>query len=153
MKRAIVAGAVVASLALAGPASAATPTERKLQREVNTLKRDVAALKTQVRQLRNGFGTGENQQMGVIGLNQFVNLLVALQFCSTALSADAFQATWAVMDQKPGGATIGPQQTVNDAGACTAVQVARSSASPPSLAPFHAFFRILQFRTMFGGGF
>ena len=32
MKRAIVAGAVVASLALAGPAAGATPTERKLQR-------------------------------------------------------------------------------------------------------------------------
>jgi outer membrane murein-binding lipoprotein Lpp len=153
MKRAIVAGAVVASLALAGPASAATPTERKLQREVNTLKRDVAALKTQVRQLRNGFGTGENQQLGVVGLNQFLNVLLALEFCNAAITADAFQGTWTVLDQKPGGTTVGPQQAVNDAGACNAVEVARSSASPPSLAPFHAFFRILQFRTMFGGGF
>jgi outer membrane murein-binding lipoprotein Lpp len=153
MKRAIVAGAVVASLALAGPASAATPTERKLQREVNTLKRDVAALKTQVRQLRNGFGTGENQQLGVVGLNEVFGLLAVLQFCSTALSADAFKATWAVMDQKPGGPTIGPQQDVNEGGACNAMQVTRSSASPPSLAPFHAFYRVLQFRTLFGGGF
>lgn len=153
MKRAIVAGAVVASLALAGPASAATPTERKLQREVNTLKKDVAALKTQVRQLRNGFGTGDERNLGVVGLNQVLNFTLALEFCSAALSADAFQATWTVLDQKPGGPTVGPQQAVNDGGACDALEIARSGASPPNLTPFHAFFRVLQFRTLFGGGF
>jgi len=149
MKRAIVAGTVLASLVLAAPAGAATPTERRLQRDVAALKKEVAALKTQVRQLRNGFGTGDNRTLGVIQLNQFVALALVANFCSAALAADAFQATWSVMDQKPGGPTIGAQQAVNDAGACQAIEIARSQASPPSLSPFHAFFRILEFRTLF----
>jgi outer membrane murein-binding lipoprotein Lpp len=136
MKRAIVAGAVVASLTLAGPASAATPTEKRLTRQVTALQKDVAALKKQVKEL-----------------DQVANVLAALTFCSTAITADAFQGTWTVLDQKAGGATVGPQQAVNDAGACNALSIPRSSAAPPNLNPFHAFMRILQFRTLFGGGF
>ena len=150
MKRAIVAGAVVASLALVGPAAAATPTERKLQRDVAALKKDVAALKTQVRQLRNGFGTGDNAVLGVVGLNQLVGGVIALTFCNAAITADAFQGTWTVLDQKPGGTTVGPQQAVNDAGACNAFSIPRSGASPPNLNSFHAFMRILQFNALFG---
>jgi hypothetical protein len=132
MKRAIVAGALVASLALAGPASAATPTERALQRQVNTLKRDVTTLKRQVREL-----------------NQVATFLAAVTFCSAAISADSFQATWSVLDQKAGGTPVGPQQTVNDAGACQALQIPRSGAAPPNLNAFHALMRILQFNSLF----
>jgi hypothetical protein len=136
MKRAIVAGAVIASLALAGPASAATPTERKLQREVNTLKREVATLKRQMR---------ETQQVAAAG--------IVLSACVAAVSADAFQSTWTVLDQKAGGPVVGPQQTVNDAGTCTALEVARSQAVPPTLAPFHSVLRLLAFRSLFGSSF
>ena len=136
MKRAIVAGAVVASIALAGPASGATPTERRLTRQVTALQKDVAALKKKVTEL-----------------DQISNALAALVFCNAAITADALQGTWTVLDQKAGGQTVGPQQTVNDAGACNALSIPRSSATPPSLNPFHAFMRILQFRTLFGGGF
>ena len=136
MKRAIVAGAVVASLALAAPASGATPTERRLTRQVTALQKDVAALKKKVTEL-----------------DQISNALAALVFCNAAITADALQGTWTVLDQKAGGQTVGPQQTVNDAGACNALSIPRSNATPPSLNPFHAFMRILKFRTLFGGGF
>jgi hypothetical protein len=132
MKRAIVAGALVASLAFAGPASAATPTERKLQRQVNTLKRDVTTLKRQVRELNQGF-----------------NVLAAITFCSAAITADSFQATWTVLDQKAGGTPVGPQQAVNDSGTCTALQIPRPGAAPPNLNAFHALMRILQFNSLF----
>ena len=136
MKRAIVAGAVVASLALAGPATAATPTERKLQREVNTLKREVATLKRQMR---------ETQQAAAAG--------IVLSACVAAVTADTFQSTWAILDQKAGGPLVGAQQTVNDQETCDALEVTRSQAVPPSLAPFHSILRLLAFRSLFGSGF
>jgi hypothetical protein len=133
MKRAIVAGVVVASLALAGPAGAATPTEKRLTRQVTALQKDVKALKKQVAEL-----------------NLLAGGLAALTFCNAAITADAFQGTWAVLDQKTGGTPVGPQQTVNDSGACNAFSIPRSSAAPPNLNSFHAFMRILQFNSLFG---
>jgi hypothetical protein len=132
MKRAIMAGAVVASLVLAGPAGAATPAEKKLQRQVVTLQKDVKKLKTQVTEL-----------------NEILNVLAAITFCSTAITADALQGTWATIDTVEGRTVIGPQQAVNDAGACQALQVARTTASPPSLTAFHSLMRILAFRSLF----
>ena len=133
MKRAIVAGCVVASLALAGPAGAATPTEKRLTKQVTTLQKDVKALKKQVTEL-----------------NQVMNGVIALTFCNAAITADAFQGTWTVLDQKTGGTAVGPQQAVNDSGACNAFEIPRSGASPPNLNSFHAFMRILQFNALFG---
>lgn len=133
MNRAIAAGVIVASLALAGPAGAATPTEKRLQKQVTTLQKDVKALKKKVTELE-----------------RLDNLLAALTFCSAAITADALQSTWAVLDQKAGGPLIGPQQAVNDGGLCNAFMISRSGASPPNLEVFHAFFRILAFRSLFG---
>jgi hypothetical protein len=131
-RRAIVAGVVVASLALAGPAGAATPTEKRLTKQVTTLQKDVRALKKQVAEL-----------------NLLTQGLAVLTFCNAAITADAFQGTWTVLDQKAGGTAVGPQQAVNDAGACNIFSIPRSGASPPNLEPFHAFMRILQFNSFF----
>jgi hypothetical protein len=132
MKRAIVAGCVVASLALAGPAGAATPTEKRLTKQVTALQKDVKALKTQVQQL-----------------TQVMNVVTAFAICSTALSADALQGTWVTLDQKPGGTAVGPQQAVNDAGACQDLGVARG-ASATNLTAFHSLLRLVSFSSFFG---
>jgi outer membrane murein-binding lipoprotein Lpp len=132
MKRAMLAGAVVLSLALAGPATAATPTERRLQRQITTLQRDVRTLRTQVREAREAAVAG-----------------IVLGFCVAATTADAFQSTWTVLDQKAGGQAVGPQQAVNDSGACNAIQVPRSQPVPPTLGPFQTILRLLAFRSLF----
>jgi hypothetical protein len=137
MKRAVAAGVLVAILTFAGTAGVAlgaTPTERRLQRQVTKLQKDIAALKK------------KNTEQ-----DQLMNALAAVTFCNTALAADAFQSTWTVLDGKAGGTPVGAQQAVNDAGACQALSVARSPAVPPSLAPFHSLLRILSFSSIFGG--
>jgi hypothetical protein len=134
MKRVIAAGMVVASLALAGPAAAATPTEKKLQKDVARLKKDVAALQKVTKEQ-----------------DQIVNVLAAIIFCDAAITADALQGTWTTVDQIPGHTVIGPQQAVNDAGACQALSVARNTAAPPSLTAFHGLLRIIGFSSIFGG--
>jgi hypothetical protein len=133
MKRAIVAGVVVASLLLGGPAGAATPTEKRLTKQVTALQKDVAALKKQVREL-----------------DQILNAVAALTFCNAAITADALQGTWSVLDQKAGGTLVGPQQAVNDAGTCNVFSIPRSGSLPPNLNSFHAFMRILEFNSLFG---
>jgi hypothetical protein len=144
MKRAVAAGALVAILALAGTAGtaqAATPTEKKLQRQVATMQRQIATLQKDVKALK-----AQTKE-----LDEFDGAVLAVAFCVAAASADGLQSTWAVLDQKAGGTTVGPQQAVNDAGACNALQVARSQAVPPSLAPFHGIMRLLAFASIFGG--
>lgn len=131
MKRAIVAGALVAALAFPSIAPAATPTERRLQRQITALQRDVRTLKNQVRQLNQGF-----------------NAALAFSVCSTAISADAFQGTWAILDQKPGGTAVGPQQAVNDSGACQDLGVARGSGVA-NLIAHHALLRLISFHSLF----
>jgi hypothetical protein len=134
MNRAIIAAVIVASLALAGPAGAATPTEKKLQKDVAALKKDVTALKKQVKEQ-----------------DQILNVLAAIVFCDAAITADALQGTWLTIEQVATQPVIGPQQQVNDAGACQALSVPRSTASPPSLAAFHSLMRIIAFSSIFGG--
>jgi hypothetical protein len=134
MHRAIVAGVIVAGLALAGPAGAATPTEKRLQKDVAALKKDVATLKKQTKTQ-----------------DELINVLAAIVFCDTAITADALQGTWTTIEQVAGRPVIGPQQTVNDAGACQALSVPRSSAAPPSLSAFHSLLRIVGFSSFFGG--
>lgn len=74
--------AVLAATALAAPASAATPTERRLARQVKTLQKQVKALQRQVR----------NVQSIAAGA-------IVYSACTTAATADAFQATWETIDK------------------------------------------------------
>jgi hypothetical protein len=116
MKRAVPAvAAIVASLVLAAPANAATPTERRLQKQVNVLKKDVKALKTQTRNLTSA-----------------VNALAALVVCTDAATADALQGTWAKIEQHEGTGTslFGPQQPISDLDACRDLQITRASSQP-----------------------
>jgi hypothetical protein len=67
---------------LAAPASAATPSERRLARQVKTLQKQVKALQRQVR-------TVQSIAAGAIVYGA----------CLTAATADAFQGTWETIDK------------------------------------------------------
>jgi hypothetical protein len=118
---------IAAVFALAAPAPAATPTERKLLRDVKVLKAQVKALQTQVRQARN------------LALGSIV-----FTGCVTAVTADAFQGTWAVIDDVSNKTTqprtwFGPQQAVNDFQTCQEFNITRAPAQvPPNVNVFNS---------------
>jgi hypothetical protein len=74
--------AILAATALAAPSSAATPTERRLAKQVRTLQKQVKTLQRQMR----------NVQSIAAGA-------VVYSACVTAATSDAFQATWETMDK------------------------------------------------------
>jgi hypothetical protein len=131
MKRVVLLGAIVAIALYASGAWSApsqTPTERKLQK-------DVASLKAQVKTLKKSITTTQNIAVG-IGL---------IGACNTAITADGLQGTWQVLDQlsaatQSGKTYFGSQSPVNDSigtqHICAAIGVARGQALPPTAVPF-----------------
>ena len=110
-------------------ARAASPIP-KLQAQVKTLQKQVKQLRTE--------------------LNNFEDVFAALSICQTEITADAFQGTWAVIDQlaaRNGGATFfGPQASITDpvsrsAGQqiCSAIHVTRAQTLPPTITPFQSW--------------
>ena len=81
--------ALVAATALAAPASAATPSERRLAQQTKVLQRQVKALQKQVKALQR---TVRNVQSIAAGA-------IIYGACTTAATADAFQATWETIDK------------------------------------------------------
>jgi hypothetical protein len=130
MKR-LVPAAVMAALALvlAAPAQPAAPTNKQLARQVKALQKEVKTLKKQVRQTRNiALGT------------------LAYTGCSIAVTADAFQGTWTVIDQVAGRTIFGPQVPVSDSpGLCAAVEIQRAPTQvPPNVSVFDSLLRIFR---------
>ena len=83
MKTALTAlAAILAATVLAAPVSAATPTERRLARQIKTLQAQVKKLQRDVR----------NVQSIAAGA-------VIYSACVTAATADAFQGTWETIDK------------------------------------------------------
>jgi outer membrane murein-binding lipoprotein Lpp len=81
--------AVVALTTLAAPASSATPSERRLARQVKTLQRQVKTLNRQVRALQRDMR--EVRSVAQAGL--------VYSACLTAATADAFHGTWETIDR------------------------------------------------------
>ncbi len=131
MRRTFAIGVVLlAGLVLTAPASAATPTEKRLQKQVTALQKQVKKLQKDVTQLR-----------GIVGG------ALAIQVCSTAITADALQSTWAAVNAREASQARPPvfttESAVNDAGACTAAKVTRApTANQPNLNPFKALLSI-----------
>ena len=139
MKRVILLGAIgaVALYAtVAWSATPPTPTEKKLQKDVATLKAQVKALKKSVSDARD-IAIG----IGIIGA------------CNTAITADGLQGTWQVIDQlsaatQAGKTYFGPQAPVDDSISgvhiCGEIGVTRIQALPPTTASFSALLRLYQ---------
>ncbi len=81
--------ALAAAGTLAAPASPATPTERKLSRQIKIMQRQVKVLQGQVKTLRK-------QMRDVQGLSSGALVFSA---CTAAATADAFQGTWETIDR------------------------------------------------------
>jgi hypothetical protein len=97
---------LVAVIAVAAPASGATPTERRLAKQTKVLQRQVKALQTQVKALQAQMTLRRRSNLGTLAIG-------ALQFtaCSTAATADAFQGTWEAIDRHAAAnAQHGPDQ-------------------------------------------
>lgn len=127
--------------ALAAPAAPATPTERKLSRQIKVMQRQVKVLQGQVRTLR--------RQMRDV---QIVSSLgVAFTACNAAATADAFQGTWETIDRHAAFNThgvdqYGPQTPIADPlNSCNLLEIQRQpSAVPPTTNVFAALLNIFR---------
>jgi hypothetical protein len=120
--------AVAAAGALVAPASSATPTERKLARQIKVMQRQVKVLQGQVRRLRRDVNTAANIAVGAI----------VFSACSTVATADAFQGTWETIDRSAAADTpptpdqYGPQTPIADPlNSCAALEVPRQPNTVP----------------------
>jgi hypothetical protein len=125
----VAAVAVVLSVAvLAAPAAALTPTQRiaKLEKRLAALEKKNKTLTKQVSETRDGVGA-----------------VLAFGVCTAAITADAFQSTWTILNQLPGHTTIGTSSPVGDASACSRLQVSRPAQVPPTIGPFEQLMRLI----------
>jgi hypothetical protein len=133
VKRLVLIALLVAGLILSvAPAQAATPTNRQLARQIKTLQKQVKALQAQVRTAQNIATAG-----------------VVFSACGLAVTADAFQGTWATIDDVSSrttrGPIYGPQQPVNDFQTCSAFRITRTpSQVPPNTSVFSALLAIFR---------
>jgi hypothetical protein len=123
MKRIVAATVMVAAaLVLAAPAQSAGPTNRQLARQIKTLQKQVKTLQKQVK---------------TADLHAAVAIVYA--GCSTAVTADALQGTWTVIDQVNGTPIFGSQVAVNDFQTCSALEITRApTAAPPTVSVFNS---------------
>jgi type II secretory pathway pseudopilin PulG len=130
---ALIALLVAGLLVSVAPAQAATPTNRQLARQIKTLQKQVKQLQAQVRQART---------LAIGG--------IVYSVCGLAVTADAFQGTWATIDQvsnraNPPSTIYGPQQPVNDYTACSAFRITRAPAQvPPNTSVFSSLTAIFR---------
>jgi hypothetical protein len=145
---ALIVVALVAAVATyattATSAPNAGPTPQSLQRQINTLKSQVAKLQK----------TQKSQTTAINDAGNLAALSLVFSACSTAVTADAVQGTWQIVDQiaaatQAGKVYFGPQAAVSDAiqgltaPACQALRVLRSQTLPPTAAQFSALIGIL----------
>jgi outer membrane murein-binding lipoprotein Lpp len=133
--------ALVAATALAAPASAATPGERRLARQVKTLQRQVTTLNRQVRTLQRQMR--ETQSVAAGG--------IIFAACSSAATADALQGTWETIDRVGAGLATPidqypPSTAIADPlNSCQGLEVQRqANAVPPRTDVFAALLNIFR---------
>ena len=123
MKR-LIASSVVAAVALvcAAPAQPAAPSNAKLARQIKTLQKQVKTLKKQVKEA-----------------DGHAALAIVYSACATAVTADALQGTWAVIDQNIAEPVFGPQTPVNDQETCSVWEITRAPTQvPPNISVFNS---------------
>lgn len=144
MRTALVTGlvAIVAACALAAPAAAQSPTDRRLARQIKVLQRQVKLLQGQVRTLRR-------QMQDVQGVAAGALVFGA---CTAAATADAFQGTWetidrnAAADSPPTPDQYPPQTPVTDPlNSCQRLEIQRQpNTVPPNTNVFAALLNIFR---------
>ena len=145
MKSAVIVAAVVAVAAYAAGAWSAappTPTERKLQAGLKLVQ-------TQLKKDQADIATLKKDQSDTVTA---LGLTLLFSACNTALTADALQGTFQVIDQlsvatQAGKTYFGPQTPVDDtlAGqpACQLLGITRSQVLPPTAGNLAALLLLL----------
>jgi hypothetical protein len=145
VKRTLVAVATVAVLlvAAAPPAGAANLARQvaALQRQVNGLKKQVTTLKKQVTAVKKQASTTAACPSSASTLPAVCEIALegaVVAYCTAAITGDAFQNTWAVINQVGNGSIMfGARETLDDSGLCSAVRVTRQpTLVPPTISPF-----------------
>ena len=141
---AVVLAVVVATYSTtAWSAADATPTERRLLRDVKALQSKVKTLQADVRQLKTRSTS----------LEEVAGVAIIAGACNIAITADALQGTWQVIDQvsaatQAGKTYFGAQTPVVDTIAgrpvCQAIGITRSQALPPTSAQHSALLALLR---------
>jgi type II secretory pathway pseudopilin PulG len=134
MQRLALIALVVAGLCVsAAPTQAATPTNRQLAQQIKTLQKQVKALQAQVRTART-----------------LASASAVYSACGLAVTADAFQGTWATIDDVSNRASqprtiYGAQAPVNDFTTCSAFRVTRAPTQvPPNASLFSTLLAIFR---------
>ena len=138
-----IAVAVAAQGATAGTAHQSSNIAA-LQAQVKTLAAQVKTLQASVKKLQADAKT-QSTSVGDLAAG-----ITVISGCQTALVADVFQGTWAIVDQmlvasgKP--ALWGPQAAVNDYGWCALLKntsIVHGISNPPSVTSFSALIALL----------
>ena len=137
-----VLAAVLAACLLAAPAAAATPTERKLARQIKVMQRQVKVLQGQVRTLQRRVRTVEGVASGALIFGA----------CTATATADAFQGTWETIDRNaaadaPPTPDQYPPQTpvVDPVNSCQLLEIQRQpGAVPPTTNVFAALLNVFR---------
>jgi hypothetical protein len=131
MRRVIVTALIsLLALSVAAPAPAAGPTVKSLAKQIKALQKDVKTLKAQVTTARAIAATA-----------------LVYSGCSTAVSADAIQGTWAAIDARlsPTAPIFGPQTPVNDFQNCQTLRITRApSQQPPNAGVFNSLLALFR---------
>jgi uncharacterized protein YoxC len=143
-----IAVALVA-VAVAVAAQSATAAPRQQNANIAALQAQVKTLAAQVKSLQATVKTLQaDVKKNTTDINTVGNFAGVLEMCQAALTADALQGTWAIVDQilvascKP--AAFGPQALVNDFGACAVFNnIPHAIGSPPTVASFSALITLL----------
>ncbi len=142
------AGAGYAAEAWSAPAP--TPTEKALLRDVKTLTSQVKTLQGNVKTLQTNVKKLQTDTQAA-ALTSVAAILA--DFCSAAITADAIQGTWQVIDQlsaatQAGKTFFGAQtpvdDTINGQSVCQNIGVVRSQSVPPTVTPFASLLGLLR---------
>jgi hypothetical protein len=130
--------ALVASGTASASSQALTPAEKNLQAQVNGLSKKVTALQKQVKTLTKNVDTAGGLAQAAVFLDE----------CSNAVTADALQGTWTIIDQiatatQAGKTYFGPQTPVDDKGICALFGISRSQVSPPTVGTYTSLLNLV----------
>jgi hypothetical protein len=140
MRRVLVLIAFVIALLVPAVATAATPTNAQLAAQIKALKATVTKQGNTIKTL----------QRNVDSLANFATTTTIFAVCTVAVTADAVQGLFNVVDQiavnTPNVAHtfFGPQTPVNDQTYCNLLRIARTQAVPPTTATFSALLSLIR---------
>jgi len=140
---------VLVAFAVAVAAQGATAGTTRQSSNITALQAQVKTLAAQVKTLQASVKTLQaDVKKNTTDINSVAGFTEVLGMCQSALTADALQGTWAIVDQilvasgKP--AAFGPQALVNDFGACAVFNnIPHAIGSPPTVVSFSALITLL----------